>query len=148
MLPVTIGFCRQPKKGKTMKKLLMMIFMELALCSHVLYADEQGGTTSFWDVLKRKLESLTPEKKAVVTTTTATGGVRGAPMASEELYWKGETMPKTIDAEELDAFKRAVALFDSGDKPQAKAAFSEFIRKYPDSLLRRDADQALVLSTP
>ncbi len=133
-----------------MKRLLMLILMGLAFGSQILYADEQGGTLSFWEKLRKKLESFTPEKKSVVTTTTATGGVRGAPMASEDLYWKGEVsaQTQTIDADELEAFKKGIAFVDAGDKQQAQAAFSEFIKDYPDSSLRKDADQALALSAP
>ena len=130
-----------------MKKLIMLFLLALTLASQGLYADERSTSTqSFWDMLRSKLESFTPKKK--VTATNATGGVRGAAVASEDVYWKDESTGQTIDAVELDAFKKAVKLIDTGDKTQAKTAFSDFIKKYPDSPLRKDADQALVLSNP
>ena len=132
-----------------MKRLLMLILILIGLVcdSQILYADEPGGTTSFWENLRNKLESFTPREKTT-STTTATAGVRGAPMASDDMYWKGEASSQTIDSDELEEFKKAIALVDSGDKKQAQNAFSEFIKKYPDSPLRKDADQALELSTP
>jgi TolA-binding protein len=73
--------------------------------------------------------------------------VRGAAVASEVVYWKNQATGQTIDSDELDAFKKAVKLVEIGDKPQAKTAFSDFIKKYPDSSLRKDADQALALAS-
>jgi TolA-binding protein len=131
---------------KVMKRLIMLLLMGLAFGSQVLYAGGQDDTSSFWAKLRSKLESLTPQNR--VTATSATGGVRGAPMASEDMYWKGDASARTVDAVELEAFKKAVALIDLGDKKQAQTAFSEFIKKYPNSSLRKDADQALALSQP
>ena len=128
-----------------MKKLAMLFLLGFALGSQALYAAEKSDSAqSFWSMLRSKIESLTPQKK--MTATSATGGVRGAAVASEEIYWKNEATGQTIDADELDAFKKAVALIDEGDKAKANAAFAEFIRKYPQSALRKDADQALTLS--
>jgi TolA-binding protein len=128
-----------------MKKLIMLLLLGLALGSQALYAGEKSDSAmSFWDRLRSKLESLTPQQK--VSATNATGGVRGAAVASEDVYWKNEATGQTIDSDELDAFKKAVKLIETGDKGQAKTAFSEFIKKYPDSSLRKDADQALALA--
>jgi TolA-binding protein len=133
-------------KEKVMKKLTMLVLLGLALGSQALYAGEKGDSTmSFWDMLRSKLESLTPQKK--VTATNATGGVRGSAVAAEDVYWKNEATGQTIDSDELDAFKKGVKLIDVGDKGQAKTAFSDFIKKYPGSSLRKDADQALALAS-
>lgn len=129
-----------------MKKLTMLLLIGLTLGSQALYAEEKGAVQSFWDMLRSKLEMLTPQKR--VTATNATGGVRGAAVASEDVYWKDEATGQTIDADELDAFKKGVRLIETGDKGQARAAFADFIKKYPDSSLRKDADQALALSNP
>lgn len=129
-----------------MKKLIMLLFVGLVFGSQVIYAAGQDDTMSFWAMLRNKLESLTPQNR--VTATSATGGVRGAPMASEDMYWKGDASAQTVDSVELEAFKKAVAFIDLGDKKQAQTAFSEFIRKYPNSSLRKDADQALAFSQP
>jgi len=134
-----------------MKQLVMLFLLGLALFSQSLHAGEKSdNTSSFWERLRGKVESLTPQKK--LGATTATGGVRGAPAATEDMYWKNDASAQTIGSDELEAFAKAMKLTDSDDKAQAQAAFSEFIKKYPESSLRKDADQALVLlqnaSTP
>lgn len=127
-----------------MKKIIMLFMLGLALGSQALYAAEKSDSTkSFWDKLRVKIEAMTPQKKTNVTT--ATGGVRGAPVSTEDVYWKNEATGQILSADELDTFKKAMKLAGSDDKAQAKAAFAEFIKKYPDSSLRKDADQALAL---
>lgn len=127
-----------------MKKLMMLFLLGLAFGSQGLQAGENADKSmSFWERLRAKIESLTPQKKS--TVTTATGGIRGAAVASEDVYWKNEASAESIAAEELDAFTQAMKLTGLDDKAQAQAAFAEFIKKYPDSSLRKDADQALVL---
>ena len=124
-----------------MKKMTLLFLIGLSLCSQALYAAESTAKSmSFWDKLRAKVESFTPQKKS--SATTATGGVRGAPVASDDIYWKNETSSETIAAEELEAFTQAVKLTDTNDT-QAKIAFADFIKKYPESPLRKDADQAL-----
>jgi TolA-binding protein len=127
-----------------MKKLLMLLLLALAMGTQAIHAGEKGDKTpSFWERLRAKIESLTPQKKS--TVTTATGGIRGAPVASEDIYWKDEASAESIAADELEAFTQAMKLTDAEDKAQAQSAFAEFIKKYPDSALRKDADQALTL---
>ncbi len=115
------------------------LFFSLALFSPLLHA----GTSEpgFWETLRMKIEQLTPQKK--LSSTNAVGGVRGAPADNGDLYWKGEAKPATIDPDELGAFRNAMSLAESGKKAEAQMAFSEFSKKYPDSPLRKDADQAL-----
>ena len=89
-----------------MKKLIMLIFLGLAFGAQALHAEDKGNKTlSFWDVLRIKIESLTPQKKS--TVTTATGGVRGASVTSEDVYWKNEVTAQMIAGAELDAFSNA-----------------------------------------
>ena len=134
-----------------MKKIIMLFLLGLALGAQSLYAAEKGDSTkSFWEKLRVKIESLTPQKKT--TVTTATGGVRGASGSTEDLYWKNEATGQTVEGDELEAFKNAMELAGLDDKAKAQAAFAEFIKKYPGSSLRKDADQALAMlgkvSTP
>lgn|SRR3989338_2355773 len=127
-----------------MKKITVLFLLGLALGSQALYAADKGnGSQSFWDKLRVKIESMTPQKKTSVTT--ATGGVRGAPSSSEDMYWKNEATGQTAANGELEAFKKAMQLAGSADKAQAKTAFADFIKKYPGSSLRKDADEALAL---
>jgi TolA-binding protein len=127
-----------------MKKIAALFMLGLALGSQALYAAEKGDAgKSFWEKLRVKIEAMTPQKKMAVTT--ATGGVRGAPTSTEDMYWKDEATGQTVASEELEAFKKAMKLAGSTDKAQAHTAFAEFINKYPGSSLRKDADQALAL---
>ena len=147
-----------------MRKITTLFLLGLALGSQALYAAEKGDSKqhaakkedskqsavgkgdskeSFWQKLRIKIESMTPQKKTSVTT--ATGGVRGAPVSTEEIYWKNDATGQTITADELEVFKKAMRLVESDDKAQAHDAFAEFTKKYPGSSLRKDADQALVV---
>jgi TolA-binding protein len=127
-----------------MKKITMLFLLGIALGSQALYAAEKSnGALTFWEKLRVKIESMTPQKKT--GATTAAGGVRGVPASTEDVYWKNEATGQTIAADELEAFKKAMKLAELDDKAQAQAAFSEFIRKYSGSSLRKDADEALAL---
>jgi TolA-binding protein len=126
-----------------MKKLIAPMLLCIAVAAQTLHAEEKSdGSLSFWEKLRAKIEQMAPQKK--VTATTAVGGVRGAKMATDDVYWKGEKIAQNVDADELEAFKKAIALAAAGDLAQAQAAFAEFVSRNPDSPLRKDADQALV----
>jgi len=126
-----------------MKRLIApLLLLCMALGSQTLHAEGKSDVSlSFWEKLRAKIEQMAPQKK--VTATTAVGGVRGTKMATDDVYWKGEKVAQSIDADELEAFKKAMALAAAGDLASAQAAFAEFITKNPDSPLRKDADQAL-----
>lgn len=113
----------------------------LMLVSPAAYAEEKSGLSQFLDGLKAKLERLVPQKR--LSAVTATGGVRGAEVETSDVYWKGEAKP--IEPAELDAFRKALALAQEGKKTEAAAAFADFTKTYPESALRKDADQALQL---
>src|SRR5512135_76754 len=122
-----------------MKKIAMLL-LGLLLASPTLYAAEKSAP-GFWETLRMKIEQLTPQKK--LSSTTAVGGVRGAPVEDTDVYWKGEAKPATIDPDELTAFQNAISLADAGKKAEAQAAFSAFAKNYPESPLRKDAEQAI-----
>jgi len=127
-----------------MKRLIILFILGMGLFAQSLHAEEKkDNTSSFWDKLRVRVESLTPQKK--LGATTATGGVRGAPVATEDLYWKSDVSAQTIGSDELEAFAKAVKLSEANDKAPAQAAFSEFVKKYPASSLRKEAYEALVL---
>jgi len=122
-----------------MKRLIaLLVVLGIALASPVQAADQE---LSLWERLRKKIELLTPKKK--LTTTTAAGGVRGSLADVDDVYWKGEAKPVTIDEAELAAFGAAVALADEGKTEDAQLAFARFIKQYPDSTLRADAVAAL-----
>jgi TolA-binding protein len=121
-------------------KRILIILLGLSLSYPAFCAADDSGP-GFWEMLRMKIEQLTPQNN--LSTTTAVGGVRGAEVKSNDLYWKGEAKPASIQADELAAFRNAMALVSAGKKADAKDAFSGFVKKYPKSPLRKDADQAL-----
>lgn len=129
-----------------MKKLIaLFVLLGVVLATPAYSADEkQDG--SLWERLRRKIELLTPKKK--IQTTTAVGGVRGSQADADDVYWKGEAKVPPVDPEELAAFKKALSLADAGDAAGAQLAFSDFLKKHPDSRLREDAEQALAQLQP
>lgn len=130
-----------------MKKIVLLVLAASMLSAPALYAAEAGSANmSFWEVLRKKIEGFVPQKK--IGVTNAVGGVRGAPSDANDIYWKGEAHRTEIDADELAAFKKATDLAAAGETSQAHAAFSEFVTTYPDSTLRKDADQALAALQP
>lgn len=123
-----------------MKKIfILMMLLGASLISPLAHAE--GKDLSFWDKLRKKVDTFTPQKK--IGATNAVGGVRGALSDAHDIYWKGEATPAEIDAAELGAFKKAMDLAGAGETKQAHDAFAEFIKNYPNSTLRKDADQAL-----
>lgn len=127
-----------------MKKIVALLLVSLStglFAASSGYAADNGNSLSLWEKLRRKIESFTPQKK--IGATNAVGGVRGAPSDANDVYWKGESKREVIDAEELSAFKKAMDLAAAGESKQAHAAFAEFVKKHPESSLRKDADQAL-----
>lgn len=126
-----------------MKKIAGLLLVALSLLVQPVWAaDKSDSAPSMWEKLKKKIYMLTPQKK--LDATTAVGGVRGAPSDANDVYWKGEAA-HAVDADELSAFKKAIELVEAGETKQAQAAFAEFIKNHPESTLRKDADQALVL---
>jgi TolA-binding protein len=124
-----------------MKKLLSLLLL-MSLVSPALPAEDKSESgLGFWEMLRMKIEQFTPQKK--LNTTTAVGGVRGAPVQANDIYWKGETKPQTIDTDELAEFQKAMALVEADQKDQARAAFSDFSAAHPTSPLRPDAEKAL-----
>jgi TolA-binding protein len=129
-----------------MKKLIaLFVLLGVVLAAPVYSADVQPEG-SLWERLRKKIELLTPKKK--ISTTTAVGGVRGAQADADDVYWKGEANAQPIDTDELNAFKKAISLADAGDTAGAQSAFSDFLKKHPDSRLKADAEEALALLQP
>jgi TolA-binding protein len=123
-----------------MKRLLitcLAVFMTLS----VSYAEEKDQD-GFWSKIKSKIETITPKKKA--TVTTAVGGVRGAQDESTKvLYWKGKEIDEEVAANELDKFKCALEYAINGNTEESLKHFDEFLAQYPKSPLREDAVKAV-----
>lgn len=130
------------------KSIALLVMLGMGFWVSAPYAAEvNDASQGFWEKLRRKIELMAPQKN--VSATTAVGGVRGAQVTSSDTYWKGEKTTPKIDADELAEFQKAMALAEAGKPQEAQAAFAEFVKKNPDSLLRKDAEQALAqLQTP
>ncbi|GAB4127093.1 MAG: hypothetical protein Fur0040_09930 [Sideroxydans sp.] len=120
-----------------MKKLLILLTMVGMTASMPGLAAD----SSWWDSLRKKIETMTPKKK--LSTTTAAGGVRGSLADAEDVYWKGENGGHAVDADELAAFKQAMDMVGGGKQAEARDAFAAFIKQYPASSLKADAEAAL-----
>lgn len=124
-----------------MKRLIALFVLLGVILATPSYAAGVPTEPSLWDRLRKKIEAMTPKKK--LSTTTAAGGVRGSLADADDVYWKGENKPESIDSDELGAFKKAITLVDAGKTADAQTAFSDFIKNHPDSNLRADAEAAL-----
>jgi TolA-binding protein len=124
-----------------MKKRIALFALLGVMLAAPAYSADDKQDVSWWETLRRKIEMLTPRKQ--INITTAVGGVRGSLADADDVYWKGEAINQPIDADELAAFKKAIALYDAGNVQGAQDGFADFIKKHPDSRLRKDAEQAL-----
>ena len=110
----------------------------LLTLSMAVFAEDKP--VSFWDSMRKKIETITPKKQ--LGANKADGGVRGEATVAYDYYWKGEI---AVTQQELEAFNKALALGVAGNMAQAKIEFESFVKIYPNSSLRKDADQALVV---
>jgi TolA-binding protein len=121
-----------------MKK-AMIIILTIVLSASLSFAGEENS--GWWNNMKNKLDRIAPKKKTMATT--AVGGVRGAQDdETDALYWKGREEPLTIDEEELEAFNNAVEEAIEGNNGESLKLFEEFMTKYPDSILKENAEEA------
>jgi len=124
-----------------MKKIIVLL-LGMLLAGNALAEEAKKAEKGLLETLRNKIELLMPKKK--LTATTAVGGVRGSKADANELYWKGEKGEEAIDAEELAAFDEALALAEAGEMEKAEKELAAFLKNYPGSQLREDAEQALV----
>lgn len=128
--------------GIRMKKILLLLVV-LVFAATAAYAEDGAEKElSLWEVIRAKIEKVTPQKKPAVTT--AVGGVRGARSeAASDLYWKGEETGSAVSEQELDKFAAALHEAEGGNLVQARKLFEEFVTEYPESELSGDALLAL-----
>ena len=126
------------------KRNFTLIAVGCLLCCGVAF----GAESTTWEKMKTRLESIAPQKKTAATT--AVGGVRGAKdQAADSLYWKAEEkVEKTeelpsIDETEYARFSEALQAAAGGKHDEATAKFEAFLKDYPQSTLRPDAEEAL-----
>lgn len=122
---------------------ILLLCMVMVFSAGVVFAEEDTGEkVSLWEMIRTKIEKVTPQKKPSVTT--AVGGVRGSKAETgKELYWKGENSEPVVEAMELDSFKEALAEAETGNYEQARVLFEKFVTGFPGSSLKDDALSAL-----
>ncbi len=114
----------------------LTVLVTLTLTLSVPYAEEKVQE-DFWSMLKKKVETITPQKK--IPVTTAVGGVRGAQEESANaLYWKGKETSGEVSETELKKFSEAISLASSKKIDQALKLLNELLAQYPSSPLRED----------
>jgi len=123
------------KKGSTVFVLLSVLIQLVSIGTAI-------GEESFWDSLRRKMETVTPAKKGA--STAAVGGVRGAKNeGASDLYWKGKTQPLEVNEEEIRAFNVALQAAVIGEKEESLRLFEDFLVNYPESPLKDDVTLAI-----
>lgn len=119
-------------------KTLALLFALCLLWGDTTFGEEQN----IWGKMKNRLETLAPQKK--MATTTAVGGVRGAKeQTSDSLYWKNESKKEAIDEVEYTRFNEAYQAATSGQTEDAAARFEAFLKDFPQSTLKPEAEEAL-----
>ena len=120
--------------------LCLVVFFSAGVVFAVEDVDEKK--VSLWEVIRTKIEKVTPQKKPSVTT--AVGGVRGSKSETgKELHWKGEASEPVVEAMELESFEGALIEAETGNFVQARLLFENFVTDFPDSSLKNDALGAL-----
>ena len=114
-------------------------------------AEERSGLQNVLDEMWSRLRQYGPKLSArEVEKTTIVAGVRGAESTASSLtpYWKGDKTKDPAYVAEVNAFNGAQALAERGDYPAAGAAFEKFLKDYPASSLKPNAEfgQALAVS--
>jgi TolA-binding protein len=112
-------------------------------------ADERSGLQNLLDEMWSRLRQYGPKlsvKEAEKTTVVA--GVRGAESTASTLtpYWKGDKTKDPAYVAEVNAFNAAQTLAERDDYPAAAAAFEKFLKDYPASSLKPNAEFGLALA--
>ena len=114
-------------------------------------AEERSGLQNVLDEMWSRLRQYGPKLSMKETgTSTVVAGVRGAESTASTLtpYWKGDKTKDPAYVAEVNAFNAAQALAERGNYPAAGAAFEKFLKDYPASSLKPNAEfgQALAVS--
>lgn len=95
--------------------------------------------------LDAKMKQTDQKRKTDLLAAGAIRGDKKEETASKKLYWKGKTESPPASPQELDDFKAAVTLAQTGKNAEAQKSFAAFLEKYPDSSLASDTKQTLAL---
>ena len=112
-------------------------------------AEERSGLQNMLDEMWSRLRQYGPKLSArEAEKTTIVAGVRGAESTASTLtpYWKGDKTRDPAYVAEVNAFNSAQALAERDDYPAAAAAFEKFLKDYPASTLKPNAEFGLALA--
>ena len=112
-------------------------------------ASERSGLQNVLDEMWSRLRQYGPKLSArEAEKTTIVAGVRGAESTASTLtpYWKGDKTRDPAFVAEVNAFNAAQALAEGDDYPGAATAFEKFLKDYPASSLKPNAEFALALA--
>ncbi len=98
--------------------------------------------------LQSKVMRTEKRHKKRVVAAAAVRGSKKKKASSQKLYWKGKKTKKPVTQEELDAFKKVLALIEDEKTDKAAESLEAFIEKNPESALLADAEQTLALLKP
>lgn len=112
-------------------------------------AEERGALQNMLDEMWSRLRQYGPKLGAKDTEKgTLVAGVRGAEATTSSLepYWKGDKTKDATFVAEVGAFNAAQALAERGDYKAATEAFDKFLKDYPASSLKPNAEFGLALA--
>jgi TolA-binding protein len=115
----------------------------------VLKAEERSGLQSLLDEMWSRLRQYGPKLSVKESEkTTVVAGVRGAESTASTLtpYWKGDKTRDPVFVAEVNAFNAAQTLAEHADYPAASTAFEKFLKDYPASTLKPNAEFGLALA--
>lgn len=110
-----------------------------------------SGLQRLLDEMWAKLRSYGPRLQGAESAQardSQVAGVRGAESTTSTLspYWKGDRSGDPAFVAEVNAYNRAQDLAESGNPAGAAQAFEEFLKAYPKSPLRPNAQFGLALA--
>lgn len=112
-------------------------------------AGERSGLQNLLDEMWSRLRQYGPKLSVKETEkTTVVAGVRGAESTASTLtpYWKGDKTRDPAFVAEVNAFNGAQTIAERDDYPAAAAAFEKFLKDYPASSLKPNAEFGLALA--
>lgn len=115
----------------------------------VIKKEDSSGIKDMLARLWGKLRAASP-KVATQDDKAATqvAGVRGAEATDSALqpYWQDDKESDPAFVQQVNSFKSAQQLADAGDYGKAATAFESFLKAYPDSSLKANAEFGCGLS--
>ena len=115
----------------------------LALVPFFLNAKEKEWNLKDWlNTVQKRIRRTERRQGQRVAVAAIRGAKEDAP---KKLYWKGKSSNQAVTDAELQEFKTAVSMVSAGQKMEGQSALDAFLKKYPTSALKSDAENTLAL---